>query len=765
MDFVSLVKQGGLLWKAWVACHYERRLKRQDYLSADLKSTCEFLIENLREVPLRCLGHLMLGILRILLRQAEDLESKADEVRTSLQTSLSAGLPTVPTLAASAVTLRNVEQVHPLDFGGVGGLDALMEELPEMEIEASLEEGRRHVAPLELITLSPEPASSAKRSAAGPAEDDFGAPSAEDLASLAAMGQVALAQIQEEACAARDAEPTEQKEAPRGSPGPETKETLPPIDFLLGAASPGDSPPADILMQTEGGASDGEGEDLAAAAEAAALEAEAFAAEAEQAAADAEAAARCLQEGLGELPVDFLLRDAEEDVPMQLLQPLFPPNLEEEACLDLLPRVQEEALQEVQEAQELMPRQKRRRKRIWLDDKATHIPDKKYDDPKKITHENALEYGLLLPHQSPTVGLTTFLGDLCPLLCAPLRRAADIGARRRRARAEDSSLPSPPKPPLGQPRLMDSSLPATLQEEAEESTLPSPPKPAPLAPLMESSLPATLQDEESTLPSPPKPVSLAPLMDSELPAAVQEEAEESTLPSPPKPVSLAPLMDSELPAAVQEEAEESTLPSPPKPVSLAPLMDSELPAAVQEEAEESTLPSPPKPVSLAPLMDSDLPAAVQEEDQVPASECEVTVAQVASFESLPPAKRQAHQNDSGELVAIKVPLEITEVKIEEGVEADLDKVSAKQGRELRASLPEEAALSFLDLCDSDQCSAEAAACRFVDLLSLHMSGAVTLQQDVPYADITVVRGTTWEAWCEESRRGTKRESLAEPAGS
>lgn len=57
--------------EAWVACHYERRLKRPDYLpgsseprpwalqllrNADVKGTCGYIMEHMASIPLRCLG-------------------------------------------------------------------------------------------------------------------------------------------------------------------------------------------------------------------------------------------------------------------------------------------------------------------------------------------------------------------------------------------------------------------------------------------------------------------------------------------------------------------------------------------------------------------------------------------------------------------------------------------------------------------------------------------------------------------------------------
>mmetsp|Transcript_60762 Transcript_60762/g.113608 ORF Transcript_60762/g.113608 Transcript_60762/m.113608 type:complete len:742 (+) Transcript_60762:43-2268(+) len=740
MDFVSLVRQGGLLWKAWVACHYERRLKRHDYLTADVSDICEFLLKNLSGIPLRCLGHLMLGILRLLLRQASDLEAKAEEVRTALQTSLCTGpgLPTVQTLAASAVTLRHhAEQAQPLDLGG-DGLDMLMEELPEMEVEASLEEGRRHVAPLALITLSPEPVVRQPRVDLG---DEFGAANAEDLASLAAIGKAAIEQIQEEV----------QREAHSPQPSLKSqqvlersagKENLPPIDFLLGAEStPSPSFRArDIVMQEEGDA------DMAAAAEAAAMEAEAFAAEAEQAAAEAEATARCVQEQLGELPaVDFLLTDAaEEDTgPIGPLVPSMPVAAEvEDACLELLPRVGEEALQEVPER-----KQKRRRKRIWLDEKVTLLPEKSYEDTSKITRENPLEYGLFLPHKNYDIGLTTFFSDLCPVLRDPLRRAADIGARRRRARAEEPAISSPPKAALVV-QLEVSSPQAVADDHVMQPPVVASDASAqaPSPDLAEVASPPRLLHEAEALAAPlASTVAVVPFEeiqpDIEMLRDVEAAHEAAIAPSATageEPCETAEVAQADLPRSPGDVAKPSSQREAPSAEIL------ELVCAPADSADASSL-----GVVESPKETKHVPGtrAVRQEER---EEEQVT--------GLPPAKRQA-QGNGGQLVPVKVAL--PQVKQEIDLEVDLDRVSAKQGRELRETLQEDKTLSFLDLCNPDHCSAEAAACRFVDLLSLHMNGAIFLQQEQPYADIAVLRGQDWQAWCNESKRGMKREPRAE----
>eukprot|EP00435_Cladocopium_sp_Y103_P048914 s719_g14.t1 len=514
MDFVSLVTQGGLLWKAWVACHYERRLKRQDYLNADVKATCNYIIENVGSIPLRCLGHLMLGILRLLLRQAGDLENRAEEVRSALQFSLSTGpgLPTVPTVSAASVTLRHPGVVPVLDFGdAVPGLDMLMEpELPDLEVEASLEEGRRHVAPLATITLSSGPTAEPIVEI-----DDFGAPSAEDQASMAAVGQSALQMVQavfEEKATEPPASPAvPEMEEVRQEAEPEIEmeiaqelsaEEVPPLDFLLGASSPGLSPPRSLLSTMEG---EGFGASNVLAAEKAAEQAEGFAREAIAAAEEVTAILR--GEECSDLPpMDFLLRAAPEvstsEAAMQMKMLLEPQKVAEEVSEEILqdlgdlvlPDAEDldldvpmepaaeaaeagpEALEapegpegrelQQQEEMQIVPRRKRRRRSIWFDEK-TQISDRAYNNTSKITRANPFEYGIFLPHQSYHVGLTTAFGDLCPVLCDPLRRASEIGARQRKARAEarveEADVPSPPRVPLAADELPESRASAAAE--------------------------------------------------------------------------------------------------------------------------------------------------------------------------------------------------------------------------------------------------------------------------------------------------------------
>lgn len=769
MDFVSLVSQGGLLWKAWVACHYERRLKRPDYLNADVKGICTYIMENMGRIPLRCLGHLMLGILRLLLKQASDLETKAEEVRSALHMSLSTGpgLPTVPMVSAASVTLRHAHGAVPmLDFGdAVPGLDMLMEpELPELEVEASLEEGRRHVAPLSLITLSSEP-TDRDREAPIVELDDFGAVSAEDqatMSSMAAMGQTAMAAMNPEAAPRhRDTgqdppvppTPSAVQEAgvlqAAAPAAPETAQEqsdveLPPVDFLLGAASsPGFSPRRQLFMEDAECRLPG-----VEAAEAACGEAEQMAREALAAAEEVAEIARSLQEVP---PLDFLLSSAPEvshlELPAHLKLILEPEkasqeipeailNMEVEGDIDMEAEAPE-ALQPKAGAGELVPRQedemqivprrKRRRRSIWLDEKSTQIPQKVYEDTSKITRANPCEYGIFLPHQSYHIGLTTVFGDICPLLCDPLRRASDVGARLRRARAEETNIPSPPRD-LPVPELAaDASAVVEGEATGQAAAAPDPQdlEAEAAAPLLDTEEPPSFISPELQSQSPELSAVEAPGVEEPQSLAETDLAAHAPVAPPDEHPSEAEVLDAE--SAIVADAPIA----PDAEVAVA-----ELPPEVRP-ADEATVP---------PLDD----LAPEQPEASPAKEATSMV-----HVDLPPPKRQAQENQ-GSVVPVKVAP--PQVKQEETIEIDLNKVSAKQGRELRASLEEDNTLSFLDLCSS--CTAEAAACRFVDLLSLHMSGVVSLEQEKPYGDIAIARGVDWEEWCDESKRGVKREARA-----
>ena len=64
----------------------------------------------------------------------------------------------------------------------------------------------------------------------------------------------------------------------------------------------------------------------------------------------------------------------------------------------------------------------------WFDEQ-TVIPEEKYHSYYDFTAVlDTFEYGIFLPHRAPNCGMTTTFGDLCDVLCEPLKRAHYVRA-------------------------------------------------------------------------------------------------------------------------------------------------------------------------------------------------------------------------------------------------------------------------------------------------------------------------------------------------
>jgi hypothetical protein len=149
--FLSHVGPEGRLWKAWVAAHWERRLKRQDYLNADIPGTIAHARQHIDIIPLRCLGHLLVGFCRLLLRRVVLYDDRVEEVRVSLQMSREIPVPAVLPLSKEALTIRSSsrdvvpwEMALEPDLDVDAGLDMVFESPP---LQDALAAGRRHTLP------------------------------------------------------------------------------------------------------------------------------------------------------------------------------------------------------------------------------------------------------------------------------------------------------------------------------------------------------------------------------------------------------------------------------------------------------------------------------------------------------------------------------------------------------------------------------------------------------------------------------------------
>jgi hypothetical protein len=83
------------------------------------------------------------------------------------------------------------------------------------------------------------------------------------------------------------------------------------------------------------------------------------------------------------------------------------------------------------------PRRKRQRRLPrWYDDK-TELPDRVYKDASAITRNPIFRFEVFLPHVAPHVPYTTTFSDMAPALGDFFAEAREVGKRRRTARAAE----------------------------------------------------------------------------------------------------------------------------------------------------------------------------------------------------------------------------------------------------------------------------------------------------------------------------------------
>lgn len=651
---VKLTAQGGPLWNVWVAAHVERRLKRQDQLCTDVRAAVSTMLEHMGDLPLRCIGQLILGLCRILRWQAIAFEEQAEEVRDQLNLSLSSGpgLPVVAPKSAAALTLRfgAPNEASAFEFGVAGNLLLLQEpDLQEISLEASLLQGRRHVAPLELITLSDDAVAPdlpvLMGLEAAYAGEAFGAPSQEDLQAMEALSQAT-------AGSAKRQKTEHQAHASSEEDDP------PPLDFLLGAGS-------------------GRGDALSPQLDAAA----------EIITPTPKRLVRALDFDAPELGSGFGTEAGTRSPLLPKLIELSPPKL-------VAPLRQAAAADEVES--EVGPPAKKprtRKPRPWMDE-TTQIPLSVYHNSAPITLSTEIDYRVFLPHRSFHLGLTTSMGDICELLAEPLRNAASVALKRRHAIVEAAKAD---KEHEHEQELHQHELASQGRTPAGRS----PPRPA------YGVTPIGRMAEELFPDSPARATSSALRVAS--PMEVDAGAVLSPgLPSPGLPVACSPA--------------EQRLPSPGLPAALSPVeqrLRSPDPAAELSPVQQRTGPAMPSPGSLRPS----------------------------------PGRTPQHAMVAVEGTDWDADMQLVEageapgVKTEEDVTIKLEPTEATDIKHILESKAEHETISFLELCNN---GAEDGARRFLSLLTMHMDGILSLNQDEPYGDITIGRGPDWIS-CSEVR--------------
>lgn len=817
MEFLNFIAPGGALRKAWVAAHWERQLRRQDYLTTDVKALANSIRDRVQTFSLRNLGHLLLGSCRILRWKAQLLEEEACGVRANIidctASAFSRGggdLETIRIQAESALTLRrgSARDVNlnagmmddDLDFAD--GIDMVSEpdmDLQPMEVDACLEEGRKHVAKVETITLSPDHSDAFQgiEIADSPSDafvdDVFGAPSLADHEAMDRLSQSPDLQpihsappldhlLGNRIGSAADSLPLHGS----GRFRPETEEEVPPpLDYLLGNTGS----VVDSLPLHDSGRSgfpplvDGVIPGLRSVVS----EPGGFSGEDVPTPSPARLQRRLESEfdtlaGVGQLP-DLSEAGLESSELAQFLQ--FSPG-----PLEISPEsiVAVEAPEAADLADPLQPPRKRRRKpRPWLDEE-TELSNDVYRDTSAITlsDEDKLDYTITLPHKAPHIGYTTSFGDLCDKLCqsmrdAPVvrqlqmqamldqvsadREAATAAAASAATASASSSALAPaihsavgglfrddtppadggwvfgagltPDPASATPR--DTGLFGTLDwSDPRQPT----PQPTPLPAVSPGHIAPTAVDASTPGSQPTQPI---------VQLEVAASAEEFRLVHDPNAIGASPFPApwsgavDELPAPLTGPAAE--FPEAPdmdeRMDSQDGVVDDHMAGVLQEGVADDLMAGVLQDgVAEHPV------AGVLQGDFSELHRRTHAGAEIAASIGAPPqhfagevaVKIEGHVQHRGEVdVKIEAIDEVWEESVPMGPVQEIQlRQSLGRVGEVSTSAPEE---SFASLCSGG--GAEAAASRFMHLLSMHMEGVVSLGQTEPYGDITIGRGPSW----------------------
>jgi len=423
MNFAQLIASDGPWNKVWLAAHWDKKLKKQDYDDFDLRVLIVSFLEHRGLVSLRATGHLLIGTCKIYSKKCLSFEDEAREIQTRLMLAF-----TEEEKATKADPEEDAIRVVDPDRAERAGVSE----------DAMLQGGKKHCARLEDITLKPSEAIVHFQ----PKDNDvFGVMTSSELEQAMSQLQSSLPDTPALANEVYDTLPLVATDPEVGGRAllcledpfePVDLETPLPLDMdmhapeevLMPLAYP--SPQAsyslaDVDMETD-------------AMDTAPIE-------------DGVAP---IEDGLA--PIEDGLAPADDGM----------------AVLDNLVAAMDEGFEEVLgfcEAQEVVERvdvaevpataetdtasvehpQKRRRRVNILMDELTEIPKETYqayvNDRSSITRKNLLDFQVLLPHNTPNMpSFTTTFTDLCPSLVQCLLLGTEVAEKRRRSAHEAELL-------------------------------------------------------------------------------------------------------------------------------------------------------------------------------------------------------------------------------------------------------------------------------------------------------------------------------------
>jgi len=166
--------------KVWLAAHLEKKLKKEDFLEANIEELTSSILRNSDKLTLRYMGNFLLGLCKIFQRQSSYFEEHSRELHDNLMTAFSH--------KDDADKGRKDRKVGGAAEARAAAMDATADAVVvDEELERVLA-SRKHLAPLEDITMKPATEDAlAFNVREGITHDTFAATSEADQAALRAL--------------------------------------------------------------------------------------------------------------------------------------------------------------------------------------------------------------------------------------------------------------------------------------------------------------------------------------------------------------------------------------------------------------------------------------------------------------------------------------------------------------------------------------------------------------------------------------------------
>jgi hypothetical protein len=159
--------------KVWLAAHFDKKLKKEDFMEANIPDLCHSILKNSKKLTLRYMGNFLLGLCKVYAKQSYYFEEHGRELHDSL-------------MMAFSHEDEKRRKARADYKAGEAAREAAIDGTEKLVVDEELQRllaSRKHLARMEEITLKPA-IEDALKVFDGISDDTFGATSEGDAAAL-----------------------------------------------------------------------------------------------------------------------------------------------------------------------------------------------------------------------------------------------------------------------------------------------------------------------------------------------------------------------------------------------------------------------------------------------------------------------------------------------------------------------------------------------------------------------------------------------------